>query len=310
MMTIYHYHVFGLNIESELEFPELLPRRVTHGEHSDILIRWQPVEVQGIDQPIFKNTFLQAKKNLLWLNIKDVGRFLIADGSQIDIDPIEPIDLATIRLFLLGSCMGALLMQRDLFLLHGNTIKIGEACIAFVGDSGIGKSTLSGAFFKRGYSILADDVCALDANLNVIPSLPQIKLWQDAAIKLGIETQALRKVRANTDKYAIPLADQFYERPLPLKIIYCLNKKSSLTVHLQSVVGLDKIKALQQNSYRYFYLRGLEKEAMHINQCIHVSQQVDLVSISRPEDGFELDALVDKIELDLSSRLLAPSGSF
>lgn len=218
----YYYRAFGLNIASELELPELLPYQSTPFI-PEVTIQWSRVQQEGLDNSLVTFPYYQAKQNALWLNIVDVGRFLITDGQLISIDPEENADLASIRLFLLGSCMGALLMQRDLFLLHGNAIRVDDFCVSFIGDSGAGKSTLSGAFYKRGYSILADDVCAINQDLSVIPSFPQIKLWQDAAEKLNINTTHLRKIRPNVNKFALPLCNQFQGEPLPIRVIYCLN---------------------------------------------------------------------------------------
>ena len=80
-------------------------------------------------------------------------------------------------------------------------------------NPGSGKSTLSGAFFNRGYSILADDICAINNEGSVLPSFPQIKLWADVAKKLIINTQTLKKIRPNVDKFALPLKKQFISSP-------------------------------------------------------------------------------------------------
>ena len=50
----------------------------------------------------------------------------------------------------LGTCMGALLMQRKIFPFHGSAIAINGKAYAIVGDSGAGKSTLASAFLKKG----------------------------------------------------------------------------------------------------------------------------------------------------------------
>ena len=44
---------------------------------------------------------------------------------------------------------------------------------------------MAASLAKRGYSILADDVCAINADGEILPSFPQIKLWADAAKQLS-----------------------------------------------------------------------------------------------------------------------------
>ena len=63
-----------------------------------------------------------------------------------------------IRVFLLGSCLGALLHQRGVLALHASAIETDQGAVLFMGDSGMGKSTTLQAFIKRGYKMLADDI--------------------------------------------------------------------------------------------------------------------------------------------------------
>ena len=298
---MYDYYAFALSIRSELAFPELLP--CSHAASPDLNITFGDVSVQGLGSPNqSKGLFYQVTESELWLHVPNVARFLISHGNQITIDPIAGADEDSIRVFVLGSCMGALLMQRDLFLLHGNAIKVGDHCISFVGHSGAGKSTLSGAFFKRGYSILADDVCAVSTTGHVMPSFPQIKLWFDAAKQLNIDTQALRRIRPLIEKFAVPLAQQFQPDALPLKVVYVLNPNNKDEFNFSTITGMQKLQPLQANTYRKNYLAGPDKKRAHFQRCSQLASQISLVRINRPNDGFKLDELVNLIQQDLTAR--------
>lgn len=295
----FYYYAFNLNIKSEIELPELIQfQSLPHT--ADITIQWSPIQQTGLEDSLVISPYYQAKQDAFWLNVMDVGRFLVTDGQLISIDPEPDADLASIRLFLLGSCMGALLMQRDLFLLHGNAIRFNNYCISFVGDSGAGKSTLSGAFFQRGYSILADDVCAINKNLSVIPSFPQIKLWQDAAEKLNIDTSNLKKIRPNFNKFALPLNYQFHPDPLPIRVIYCLNPGDTFKKH--TVIGIHKLKRIHQHTYRRHYLKGLLKEPAYYLKSMEIAKHVEVIDLTRPVEGFQLEELLDFVEQDLGQR--------
>ena len=299
------YQAFQLTIQSELEFPELYPLSDQHSLVADVVIQYGKVSEIGLESPIKKGLFFQAKQDTFWLHIPNIARFLVTYGSQITIDAIPGVDEDSIRVFLLGSCFGALLMQRGLYLLHGNAIQIGQHAISFTGRSGAGKSTLSGAFYKRGYSILADDVCAINAQGNVIPSFPQIKLWADAAAKLTIDTTSLRKIRPNIEKYAVPLGDHFQQQALPLKVIYILNPHNKEEITIQRLSGVEKFKPLRFQSYRPSYLKGLSLDANHKKQCGELANRITLARITRPNSGFSLDQLAEHIELDLKDQGLS-----
>lgn len=297
---MYHYQAFGLAIQSELAFPDLLSS--THIE-SNVLNR---ITIQfGQANPIDFTTsglFYQVSDDALWLNVPNIARFLVIHGKQIIINPVSGIDEDSIRLFILGFCMGALLIQRHLFLLRGNAVKIEDYCISFVGHSGVGKSTLAGALLKRGYSILADDICAINTSGHVIPSFPQIKLWSDAAEQLNIATQHLRKIRPAIEKFAFPLEQQFHHAPLPLKIVYVLNTHNKDAFSVTDIHGQQKLMLLQKNMYLGQHFKGHTQERNRFLQSAKISNQIALARIMRPTEGFQLNELVHLIENDLMKR--------
>ena len=100
-----------------------------------------------------------------------------------------------IRLYILGTCMGAILLQRKILPLHGSAIAIDGKAYAIVGDSGAGKSTLASAFLKRGYQLLSDDVIPVTlnhANVPIVtPAYPQQKLWLESLNHFGMESTGL-----------------------------------------------------------------------------------------------------------------------
>ena len=299
---MYFYHAFQLNIQSALKLPELLSCTNNSNIKFDVIIQFETVSKTGLSEAITKGAFYQSNSNELWLDVPNVARYLISDGNRIHIDPYEHADEDSIRVFLLGSGMGALLMQRDLFLLHANAIKMGDACVSFSGNSGAGKSTLSAAFMHRGYSVLADDVCAINQAGQVMPSFPQVKLWADSSQKLEIKTDTLRRIRPNIEKFAVPLEQQFYTQNLPLKVLYILNSHNQDTFEFETIEGMHKMLPLKNNTYRHQYLKGLGKTKKHLKHVGSLASQVDVVRITRPKTGFQLDKLVDLIQADLLER--------
>ncbi len=296
------YHAFQLCVQSALALPELSPYKNIHNTVPDVVIEFGEVSEYGLTNVTARGAFYQADSNVLWLSVPGVARYLVRDGCRITIEVMPLADEDSIRLFLLGSCMGALLMQRELFVLHANAIKVGDACISFSGRSGAGKSTLSGAFMRRGYSVLADDVCAVNSDGEVLPSFPQIKLWADTSKKLAIETHALKRVRPQHEKFSVPIASQFYTKQLPLKVIYVLSSHNVGTFSFQPVEGVHKVLPLKNNTYRYTYVKGLGKSKLHLKHVGAIASRVSIVRVMRPKAGFRLDELVDLVEADLSER--------
>ncbi|MFA6303880.1 MAG: hypothetical protein WC627_12220 [Legionella sp.] len=295
------YKVFQLNLSSELFFPELLPLSFDH-DKTDVSVRLGAVSAEGIENPIRTAPSFQAKKNTFWLNIPEVARYLVLNGSEIIVDPADNADEILVRIFLLGSCFGALLMQRGFFVLHGNAIGIGPYAFSITGFSGAGKSTLAGSLAQRGYPILADDVCAINADAEIVPSFPQIKLWADAAKQLSIETDSLRKIRPDMNKFAVPLATDFCSKPLPLKLVYILNTNDEDVITHKNLTGFEKYIPLRTQTYRQYYVQGLAMELNHKIQCSSLAERITVVEITRPKGIHQIAKLTDYIEEDLKQR--------
>ena len=301
---MHNYTAFGLMIQSELPFRELLSTPCADHDEDVITIklgRVDPLGLKGTPPP--QGVFYQVTSSELWLHVPNVARFRVTNGHQMIIEPLTETDAGSIRLFALGSCMGALLMQRNLFLLHGNAISINDShCVSFVGNSGVGKSTLSGAFFRRGYSILADDICAMNTEANVMPSFPQIKLCADAAQQLHINAQSLNRIMPSLNKFAVPLGRQFHPVASTLKMVYVLDPHHQDNITITPLVGIDKLEALQHNLYRKQYLNERKSIYAALKQCMQIGSQIDAARITRPIHGFKLNELVDVIESDLHKR--------
>jgi hypothetical protein len=194
----------------------------------------------------------QAAPGVLLLTVEDVARFLVRQGREIVIAPAVGSDEDAIRLFLLGSALGALLQQRGVLTLHGSAIAVDGGCIGFLGHSGVGKSTLAAALCRQGYRLVTDDIMAVsltrDARLLVHPGYPQMKLWADMLRVFGEAPTPLRRIQPALDKHVWPAAGAFETTPLPLRHLYVLDTTPSTLMTCQSLIGAAKLTALQQHT--------------------------------------------------------------
>lgn len=250
-------------------------------------------------------SFSHAAENMLWLHIPDVARYLVRDGREIIYQPAEGSDADSVRVFILGTCIAALLSQRGQLVLHGNAFEVGDGCAICVGESGAGKSTLAARMLQRGHRIIADDVCPVDSAGHAIPGIPRLKLWHEAARELGIETAGLRRVRPNIAKYNVPLGDAFRLEPAPLRAIYVLTPWNQDRFAIEELAGIAKFQALRTNSYRFRVLEGMKLGALHFRQAQALAERTPLVRVHRPRMGFDIDGLAELILSDLAPRSAA-----
>jgi len=301
-----HYQSYGLSIASDLDLPELL---LAQNETADVVITQGQIPSDAISDGKQLGPFLYANRTQLLLEVPDVARYLIEGGNRITYQPLGDTDADSIRVFLLGSCFGALLFQRGFLVLHGNAVKVGDGCVICVGHSGAGKSTLAGALVQRGFSLLADDVCAINSRGFIEPGFPRIKLWADTAKQLGIDTQTLSRIRPDIEKFNWPLTDNFCDTALPVRAVYVLHRHNKDEFAVDEVSGMDRFQLLRNNSYRQRYMKGMQLQAEHLKLCSTLAQRTRIARITRPQAGFQLDALIETLLGDLAAHGLYESAS-
>ena len=305
------YACYGLTIVSDLALPELLgagadvdardPADVAGVADADIRIRLGEVSSDGLPDGEQLGPFLWVTPDRLWLRVPEVARYLVSGGDSIVIAPEGDADEDSLRVFLLGSALGALLFQRGLLVLHGNAIRIDDACMVCVGPSGSGKSTLAAGLMQRGHEILADDVVPVDAACRVLPGFPRLKLWEDAASRLDIETAGLRRIRPCLEKYNYPVHDRWAGRALPVRWVYVLGSHYLPDTLFEAITGMDRFRPLRNNTYRVRFLEGMALKAEHLRLCGQLAGRVHLTRVTRPEHGFDLDDLMDRILADAAA---------
>lgn len=294
----YYYSAFGLMISSEIECPLL----AVDPSPSDVNILYRSTPDKLVNpQAVGKN--FQINSNRILLNIENVARYLIHFGQEIIVEPYSDAASNIVRVFLLGSAMGAVLHQRGRWPLHGSAIATDRGAVIFVGVSGNGKSTLAGAFHKRGYRTISDDVSALSLSRKGIaqlwPGYPRIKLCADATTKLGIRPSTLLRFSREEDKFELPLSE-FSLDAVEVYAIYVLETGPHDYITLIPISGFDKIKELTINTYRLHFLQGMHCEQRLFHQAQILARQARIVRVIRPQHSFQLDELVDLIERDLS----------
>lgn len=295
-MTPYHYYsAFGLSLASALPCPEL----AAGSPYPDVVIRYGEVPL-ALPTARASGVRYQAAPGLLLLTVDGVARFLVRQGQEIVIDPAPASDEDSIRLFLLGPAIGALLQQRGILTLHGSAIEVDGGCIGFLGRSGVGKSTLAAALCRRGYRFVTDDVCAVSlahaAIPRVHPGYPQMKLWADMLRTFGESTAPLRRVRPQLDKHAWPVPEAFHPAPLPLRRLYVLHTTTTDSLTFHALGGPEKLMVLKNHTYREPFLDGLDGRVPHFTICAAIATQIPMHRIVRPQYPFRLEEMVAGLE--------------
>ena len=288
------YQAFGLTVASEWELFQLQP--CEKPERVDLTIREGEVSRHELFKATQKNGgHYQAIENQFLFRIENLANFLLSDGDSITVEVAPGADIQTVNLYLLGSAMGVILHQRNHGVLHGNAIRFGDSAVVVVAHSGVGKSTLAGEFFRLGYELLADDVCAISPQGYVQPSYPYLKLWQNSLDKLDYSNASLELIRGQREKYYFPIGEQYYQEPLPLAQIYILNKHNGAKIVTRTIRGKRKLTPLFNHTYRKEYAYAILGRHAFASRLLNMAATTSVSRIVRPDDGFELTALAETI---------------
>ncbi|SUZ32340.1 HPr kinase/phosphorylase [Roseibaca ekhonensis] len=295
------YQAYGLTISSEIDLPEL-PQLSGLAQPADLSITRDPTLTSAPtgDEWVQLSPYAWTTPTAFMLFVPDVAWFLIEGGRTIRVAPIGGIDMASVRVFLLGSAIGALLFQRGFLVLHGNAVDMGDACMLCLGVSGAGKSTLAAAFSARGYNVLADDVVAVNADGQALPGIPRIKIWRDAAERLALSTGSLDRIRPQMEKFNLPLPKTLVSAPRPVKWVFLLGKHEKPDFELTHLNGIARFGPLMANTYRRRFMEGMDLNADHLAQCGRFAGLVHMAQVRRPDAGFDIDGLVDLLLEDMS----------
>jgi hypothetical protein len=295
MMSNNAYSIYGLRIHTEIACPGL-PFDPQPDGNPDVTIRLLP-PVPAYSESL-ENGYYEVRPGVFRLEIQGVGRYLVEDGSRISVEPVEGSSADEVRLFLLGSVIGALLYQRGLFPLHGSAVETRWGAMIFVGAQGVGKSTLAAQFHRRGYRLLSDDVCAVTTKLGelqVLPALAQFRLCEDAYERLG-PPQNAQDARFHVDKFVVPMNEGYCPDPTPLKAIHVLADQEDGGPQFEVLRGFDRVERLLENLYRPQFLQGQETQSDLMRLAGQIAQKAPIVTVSRKRDPEEVDGLIDFLE--------------
>lgn len=292
---MFSYLAYGLGLHSTLPLPEFLPAEAG----CDVLIQVEEGIPLPADTPV-EQSYLKVTAEEACLYFRGVGVFVVRGGRQITVRPLPGVEAQALRLYLVGTVMAILLYQRGLLVLHASTVEVEGGAVAFLGESGWGKSSLAAALHCRGHGVIADDVTAVRLSpAEVFPAFPQFKLSLEAADVLGYDRGSLLVLHPAEEKRAYRSPGEFSSAPLPLRRLYVLSWGA--LCELEPLGPQEAVIELVRNSYPTRFL--CPAGALHFLQCTRLVREVPVHRLKRPRSLPGLPALASLIEEDLAGAL-------
>lgn len=304
---MFYYKAFGLHIRSEIELFQL-HKEAPCKEDVSIIKGAVP---EKLENAYLNRLWIEGNKDEILFRVKGTAAYYIKSGKEITVEVVPNIpeeQKPMVQVYLMGTAMGALLIQKGILPLHGSCVwKEEMPAIAFTGDSGVGKSTIASYFQKNGWSMLSDDVTPLqieNGRTAVYPSFPQQKLWEDAltAGDLSEGNYALLWKEESHRKFAVNSEDYFHDRKEILQAVFQVIVRDQENVTCREIKGVEKAILLREHTYRKFLYAGKEEQQNHFRRCAKMAEELDMYQIFRPLEKRSEKEILKLVEEILESK--------
>jgi hypothetical protein len=310
------YNICGLSIKSDIPIPQLPP---ADGKEPDYALkvlttgsapvcRWK----LHFSLPNGKPWMSVGGRNAdFHLRFSKLAHFSVS-GSEKEICcycksdfPLESI----VHLFL-DMVVPLLLSQQDRMVLHAGAVMISGKIIAFLGETGQGKSSLTTSFGQKGFAVVTDDCLVIENKEGHpigTPLYPGLRLWPEAVLALFGDDLSLPPVAHYTDKRRLGPEKGlliFCPEPGPLDRIYVLSaqqeKKDNRTITIDSLSPRDAFMELVKHPYR-LGLNPREKLRTEFQTLSRLVNSLTVCRIRYPRDYAALPDVHEAILADLNT---------
>jgi len=227
------------------------------------------------------------------LRFPELADFQVSyDGRSVCCWPVPGVSEASVQQLYLNQVLPLAQSKHGKLVFHASAVEIDGKAVAFIGESGKGKSTLAASFATNGFRFLTDDglvVELVDGESRVMPSHPSIRLWEDsqeALIAMGAQTappvQFTSKARFLAGNEIV-----FCEQSRSLGCAYFLGETEEQEPLVEPMNPGEALIELVKHS---FLLDVEEKEmlAMHFDELSNLVQKPIFYRLNYPRRFEEL----------------------
>lgn len=307
---MYRYSLYGLIVDSNTEFPQLLEC----SEQGDANIT---IDINNENSLKEKYNFLLEKgcihhftEHGVWFH-NHAGDFLvetIGDKTRMICEKNDDTDIGIARSFLMGNCIALAMTQRKKIVLHGSTLRMGDKTVLVCGDSGTGKSTTAMALIDKGALLMADDISVIDIDHDgtayAYPAFPEQKLCRDAVVSRGLNVDELRYIDEERDKFSYLRNDIFVNEKQKVDCMISLHLSSSRQgkaesdngVMINEIDGGEKVNVITNRFFLdWLYGYELSLEPSEMMKCVALAAQINVFDVTRTKGIDTKEKLVNEL---------------
>lgn len=200
-----------------------------------------------------------------------------ADGRSVKGWPAPGVISPTVEHVYLNQVLPLALSRQGELVLHGSAVDICGQGVAFLGESGRGKSTLAASFAAEGTRFLTDDGLQLkwvDGCCMIVPSHPSIRLWADSRAALVSALASVAPALSFTSKSRIFAGPgvAFCTEDRPLRHVYFLGEGKAAAPTIEPLRPAEALIELVKHSF----LLDIEARDMLIGHFDELTRMAEL----------------------------------
>ena len=171
-----------------------------------------------------------------------------------------------------GPVLAFLLRRSGKTLLHGSAVASAQGAIAFLGQSGAGKSTTAAAMLQQGVATVTDDVITLEpaaGGWSVQPGYAGMRLWQDSVEALFGSAAVVPRLVDHSESWPgwdkrfleVDKAGSFSTEPAMLKAIYILAPRGAGAPRIELLGPAQQLIELEINVFQPMLREAAQRQA-------------------------------------------------
>jgi hypothetical protein len=230
------------------------------------------------------------------LRFPEMADFDVAhDGRLARAWPMAGLSQGTLEHLWLNQVLPLALTRQGRLVLHGSAVGIDGHGVAFLGDSGMGKSTLAASFAVSGTHFLTDDGLLLEEDRGrpiIMPSHPSVRLWQDSEEALLPPGCDRAPAVSFTDKARLLAGPgiAFRREPAPLGCVYFLDNQEVSEVTISPMRPADALIAYVKNSF-LLDINEQEQLSSHFDELARLAELPIHFRLDYPREYEQLPAV-------------------
>ena len=244
----------------------------------------------------------------IYLRWDGLCEFIVdGDGRRIWFGWLGTDSRESLQVYLLGRALSFALVKQGFEPIHSSTVVLDGAALAFIGESGFGKSSLAATFVGDGYRLLTDDLLLVSdssGRFEAQPGPPRIKVFPWVARRcLGLSGVGVR-MNDWSEKLVLPLGENHHQSvPVPLRAVYVLSGPREVfrkqSIQIATLTQREAFVELIRHTFNHVVTDPGRLQQL-FSKSMQLASRVPVKRISYPRDLALLPEVRGRILADLA----------